>query len=153
MTRVSVELQTIKNAIQRCHNPNNDSFKNYGAKGITVCDEWRNNHAAFVEYMGPRPKGCTLDRIYNSQGYKPGNVRWASWVVQSTNRCCVKLLTLAGITLSLTAWAHFIGILPQTIHTRFNRGLTSNQILLSPVKGKTTLVQLTLEHLHASNTS
>lgn len=65
---------TWENMRARCNNPNLDAYKWYGARGITVCERW-NNFAKFVEDMGERPEGMTLDRKNNSGNYEPGNCR------------------------------------------------------------------------------
>lgn len=71
----------------RCHDPNNIGYANYGGRGITVCEEWRHNFAAFLAHIGPKPTpGHTVDRIDNDRGYEPGNVRWATWSEQMKNR-------------------------------------------------------------------
>lgn len=75
------------NAIARCHNPRHKSYANYGARGITVCDEWRNNFLAFLDHIGePGLKELELDRIDNNAGYFPGNVRWATCSQNNKNR-------------------------------------------------------------------
>lgn len=71
--------------IDRCENPNGHKFYLYGGKGIRVCDRWRGSFAAFLEDMGPRPKGKTIDRIDPSKGYEPGNCRWATVLEQNRN--------------------------------------------------------------------
>lgn len=70
---------------QRCLNPENDSFWKYGAKGVTVCDRWL-SFEAFIEDMGPRPDGTSLDRIDGSKGYEPSNCRWADLTTQIINQ-------------------------------------------------------------------
>jgi endogenous inhibitor of DNA gyrase (YacG/DUF329 family) len=80
--------------LQRCTNPTSSSFSRYGARGIGVCDRWSDpvtGFQAFVEDMGPRPEGTTLDRRDGSRGYDPSNCRWASPLVQSRNRPSVKI--------------------------------------------------------------
>lgn len=79
---------------QRCLNANNKGFKNYGGRGIKVCDEWKNSFQAFYDYVSKLPhfgeKGYSLDRINNDGNYEPGNVRWATRKEQSNNRRCTR---------------------------------------------------------------
>ena len=70
---------------QRCTNINATSYPDYGGRGITICDRW-SDFPTFVEDMGPRPDGYTLDRINNDEGYSPDNCRWSSRVEQQGNR-------------------------------------------------------------------
>lgn len=73
--------------ISRCQNPTNTSFYNYGAKGVVVCDEWKNNFSSFLADMGERPsKNHSLERMSGKDGYSPGNVRWATDIEQARNR-------------------------------------------------------------------
>ena len=77
---------------QRCSNKNRKGYKNYGGRGITVCDRWENSFSAFYADMGARPTNKhTLERINNNQGYSPGNVIWALRYVNNQNRRAVKL--------------------------------------------------------------
>ena len=74
----------------RCNNPNNKSYKNYGARGITVCDEWNRDFQTYWNYVSKLDhygeEGYTLDRIDNNKGYEPGNVRWATKSEQERNK-------------------------------------------------------------------
>lgn len=83
------EARALSDAIRRCHDTRCAAWPNYGARGITVCDEWRTTGgcAAFIEHVGRRPsKRHSLDRIDNDRGYEPGNVRWADRTTQNNNR-------------------------------------------------------------------
>lgn len=71
--------------IQRCINPKNKRYRDYGARGITVCEEWL-QFINFYEDMGKRPPGMTLERIDNDRGYCEDNCEWASCAAQSINK-------------------------------------------------------------------
>lgn len=76
--------------IQRCYSPKCVAFKNYGGRGITVCNEWREDFRNFLADMGLRPGNLTLDRIDNNGNYTPKNCRWASWETQNKNKRLTK---------------------------------------------------------------
>jgi len=70
----------------RCHNPRNTKFRDYGAKGVTVCDRWRESFEAFFADMGDRPSQThSLDRIDPCGNYEPSNCRWATTLEQRHN--------------------------------------------------------------------
>jgi hypothetical protein len=85
----SVENYTYNHMLSRCYNPLTRGYKNYGGRGIKVCDEWigPDGFQNFLDHIGHRPEGdYSLDRINVNKDYEPGNVRWASYAVQARNR-------------------------------------------------------------------
>lgn len=82
----SPEYRSWDHAVQRTTNPQNDSYSQYGARGITICKEWLESFTQFYEDMGPRPAGTSLDRINNDGNYEPSNCRWATRLQQITNQ-------------------------------------------------------------------
>ena len=96
--------------VARCHRPSGRAYAQYGAKGIKVCDEWRRDPAAFIAHVGqpPTPEH-TLDRIDNSKGYEPGNVRWATAIEQARNKTNNVSVEFDGLKFSsLTAFADWL---------------------------------------------
>ncbi len=86
-SRKPAEWKAWWNALQRCTNPNDPNWDNYGGRGIRMCEEWRESFAAFYEHIGPKPHPrLTLERVDNDRGYEPGNVRWATRSEQSRNQ-------------------------------------------------------------------
>lgn len=83
----SPEYQAYQGMIDRCFNPNNSEYRNYGGRGITVCDKWREGFEAFYSDMGDRPSSQhSLDRIDVNGNYEADNCRWANIFVQAQNR-------------------------------------------------------------------
>ncbi|SRR6266498_687224 len=79
------EYRIWSQMIQRCNNPNNKRYKNYGARGINVCPEWL-VFKNFLKDMGKRPEGLTLDRINNDGNYEPSNCKWSTYKEQNNNK-------------------------------------------------------------------
>jgi hypothetical protein len=69
----------------RCTNPNHKKYDNYGGRGIKICDRWK-EFTNFLNDLGERPPGTTLDRIDSNGNYEPGNCRWATQEQQVANR-------------------------------------------------------------------
>ena len=85
------EYKTWESMKHRCYQKGNASYKNYGAKGIIVCDRWVHSPEVFVKDMGKQPDGTTLDRIDSNGIYEPDNCRWATHTEQARNSSVSKL--------------------------------------------------------------
>lgn len=106
----------------RCYNPKNRSFVNYGGRGIRVCDRWKESFETFFQDMGTSPLGHSLDRVDNAGDYDPTNCRWATSRQQNNNTRRTLLLEHEGCTLPLTEWARRSGLKCSTLCARLNRG-------------------------------
>lgn len=117
-----------RSMVRRCVSPKHPSYKNYGGRGIAVCERWK-GFEAFLEDMGERPKGKTLDRIDNDGNYCKENCRWVSMKENSNNRRNNRLLTLHGKTHTVSEWAALTGLNESTIRVRLFRGATDEEAL------------------------
>lgn len=105
----------------RCSNPRQAQWRDYGGRGITVCERWH-VFGAFLEDMGERPPGRSLDRIDNNGNYEPSNCRWATSSEQRRNsRQRTAPITAWGRTLLAGEWARLCGIGRTTIEFRIYR--------------------------------
>ena len=131
----TVEYRTWTWMKTRCYNPQCKDYLNYGGRGITVCDRWRNDFATFLADLGPRPSPQhSLDRFPNWEGnYEPGNVRWATTAEQSNNRRDTRRLTYEGATRTLHDWAMVTGISRRTIANRLAKGWSLTRAFTTPV--------------------
>jgi hypothetical protein len=114
--------------IQRCTNPSNARYSDYGGRGICVCSRWL-SFENFISDMGLRPDGCTLDRIDNDKGYSPDNCRWATTYTQASNKRNSKRYTCNGMTLTEAEWAAVRSMKRTTIQYRIKAGWTIEQTL------------------------
>jgi len=106
---------------QRCLNPNFRFFKDYGGRGIKVCDRWF-DFANFLQDMGKRPTPKhTIERVNNDGDYEPNNCCWATRKEQSNNQRKTILLTYQGKTKSLSQWCEELNLNPGTIKARIRR--------------------------------
>jgi hypothetical protein len=106
----------------RCYNPKSPSYIHYGQRGISVCDRWRNDFAAFLEDMGERPPKTSLDRIDSDKDYTPENCRWADIYIQNNNRRNNVFHTAGGETLTSAQWSNRLGIRNDTFRFRIKSG-------------------------------
>lgn len=111
------------NMIQRCNNPKNDNYHLYGAKGISVCDEWK-DFSAFCKWATENgySDDLSIDRIETGKGYSPENCRWATAQEQTDNRECTRLISFDGRTQTLKRWAEETGIPYKNLLWRIDHG-------------------------------
>ena len=118
----------------RCTNPNNPEWKNYGARGISVCPQWGKSFSVFLADMGKKPSPShSIDRIDVDGDYEPDNCRWATTYEQARNRRNNRIIELNGKTMVLADWAAKIGISPASLDERLKR-FTKN-VALTSAKG------------------
>lgn len=116
------EYLVIMNAIRRCHLPSNQAYKDYGARGITVCDRWRNDISTFFADMGHCPDGHSIERVDNNKGYSPDNCKWVPRSEQSKNRRGNFQVKLGEETMTLFEATKRTGINYETAKSRIRRG-------------------------------
>lgn len=114
----------------RCSNPKDKFYKDYGGRGIEVCDEWRHNSTAFLEWAMANgyADDLTIDRIDNNGNYCPENCRWATLKEQANNKR-KHTITYNGETHTVKEWASITGLHYATIHKRIKKGLTIKEVL------------------------
>lgn len=130
----SPEYNAWRALIQRCTNPRNPGYADYGGRGIRVCRRWLRSFSAFLADVGRRPTSQhTLERSNNDHGYEPGNVVWATRAEQLRNTRRTRHLTHDGRTQCLVDWAIELGIKPRALRARLDRGWTVEQALTIPL--------------------
>ena len=116
--------------IQRCSNPKNNAYLMYGAKGVSVCAEWKVFNAFCKWAMSNGYKdGLSIDRIDNSKGYAPENCRWATPQEQTDNRGCVRYVSFNGKTQTIKKWAEETGIPYDRLSWRIRKGWPAEKAL------------------------
>lgn len=119
----------------RCRNKNCNNYKNYGARGITYCDEWEefDNFYNWAMENGYSDE-LTLDRIDVNGNYEPSNCRWATYDEQARNKRTNRIITYNGETKCVKDWAEFLGIDSHLLSARLNRlGWDEEKALTTPV--------------------
>ena len=104
---------------QRCNNPKDKGFKNYGGRGISVCERW-NSFENFIEDMGEIQEGLSIERKDNNKGYSLENCIWASRLVQNRNTRRNRNITYHGKEKCLSDWAQTLGVNKETLTYRLN---------------------------------
>lgn len=124
----------------RCYDPNCKCYKNYGGRGISMCDEWlgKDGFSRFDEWSENNgySEDLTIDRIDTNDNYSPGNCRWADLKTQANNTRNNRHLTVNDVTRTTAEWSDITGIKSSTIRYRLNNtNLSPEEILSVPVNG------------------
>jgi hypothetical protein len=118
--------------ISRCGNPKEVGYKNYGGRGIGVCERWRISYTDFLSDMGRAPTAThSIDRIDSNSNYEPMNCRWATQTEQVRNRRITLHIEIDGVTKTAIEWADLSGQNYHSFYKRIVRGWTGAR-LLSP---------------------
>lgn len=135
---------TYKAMKARCYNPNTNHYKQYGGRGIIVCEEWRNDFQAFYDWAmtnGYNPEAgrgeCTIDRIDSDGNYEPSNCRWVSIAKQERNKRNNHLIEFNGEIHTITEWSEKTGIGVATLISRLKNGWkTEKALTVLPLRKK-----------------
>lgn len=119
---------------QRCHNEKNKGYRDYGARGIFVCEKWFDSFERFYSDMGPRPTpNHSIERVDNNKGYYPGNCIWATVKTQVGNTRRNRVIEFRGERLPLFVWAARCGLSQNGLRKRFVLGWNMHDALTKPV--------------------
>lgn len=119
---------------QRCNNPTSPRYKDYGGRGIIICEEW-NNFKNFYDWAMSNgyKEGLSIDRIDNNNGYNPNNCRFTDRTIQSNNRRNNKIFTYKGQTHTLAEWASLYNMNYWALWSRIKRGWAIEKTLETPL--------------------
>lgn len=122
---------------QRCSNPNDKAYANYGGRGIKVCAEWEHDYFAFKNWAlaNGYKSGLWIDRVDNDKGYSPDNCRWETPKRQQQNKRTNVSVMIGGVEKCISEWAELSGIPFATLYRRIELGW-SEERLLSPIDEK-----------------
>lgn len=125
---------------ERCFNQNHQAYKDYGRRGITVCEEWL-EYAVFHDWAmkSGYKQGLSIERINNDGNYEPANCEWIPRLHQAANRRNVRMITHDDVTLTASEWGKRLNLNPKNILNRLRRGWSVEEALTNSIekKGKT----------------
>jgi hypothetical protein len=135
-------FKVFQNIKQRCYNQNNKKYKNYGERGIVICDDWLNDFTNFYNWAMDNgyqeDSGLTLDRIDVNGNYEPGNCRWADMKTQQNNKTINLNVTINGKTQTAKQWEEEYNLTQGTVARRLRLGWEEDKLLIPPKKAKKT---------------
>lgn len=118
----------------RCYTKTSSSFRNYGARGISICDEW-NDYKKFKEWAETHgyQEGLQIDRIDVNGNYEPSNCRWVGVITNANNKRNNRYIEYNGIIKTMSEWAREYNIKPATLWARLNKGWSVEKALSQKV--------------------
>ena len=119
------------NMKDRCNNPDCKAYRDYGGRGIKVCEEWTDDFSAFQKWAlaNGYKEGLTIDRKDNNKGYSPDNCRWTDRKIQGNNKRNCRYITYKGQRKTVAEWSEITGIPHETLLYRLNHGWETERIL------------------------
>ena len=122
--------------VQRCCNPKAKNYHNYGGRGISMCQEWRESFPTFEEYCLSHgwTNGLQVDRIDNEKGYFPDNIRFVTQAVNLRNKRTNHIVTYNGETRCMADWCKLLGISDSTVWRRLKSGWSIEEAFTKPIQ-------------------
>jgi hypothetical protein len=119
------KLYQVYHALKaRCYNPKNAGYKNYGGRGIRVCDAWLNDVALFADWAleNGYKEGLEIDRTNNNGNYEPSNCRWVTQKVNNRNRSIVRMIPYEGEIRPMPEWCEILNLEYDIVRSRIYKG-------------------------------
>lgn len=127
------EYATWVRMIERCYSEGSSGYHKYGAKGISVCDQWKSDFPTFLADMGQKPSSKhSIDRIDNSKGYEPDNCRWATASEQAYNRTTAHFVVINGVKMHLKEATKLSPVGESAILRRLQKGWSDEEAVFTP---------------------
>lgn len=151
------EYNTWSSMKQRCTNKTEVAYKNYGGRGIIICEGWLNSYENFLADMGRAPSPQhSIERINNNGNYEPGNCRWATIDEQQNNRRNNVHIKYLGISKTIPQWSREVGLSVPVIIGRLKRHWSVHDALTTPVlkirgRSREYIVKMVLQHFQENN--
>jgi hypothetical protein len=135
--KISTTQATWYSMKERCYNKKNNTYKNYGGRGIKICDRWLESYDNFLKDMGEKPINKSIERIDNNGNYEPSNCRWATVKEQANNRRNTLLYTYKNKSKSLSYWSDISGNSKNLMYYRLTHGWTIEDVIENKlIKGR-----------------
>lgn len=119
---------------KRCYNKAEPAYKNYGGRGIKMCDSWKNDFMSFYDWAisNGYSESLSIDRIDVNGNYCPENCRWVDWRTQQNNRRNNRIVEYNGCSHTVSEWADILGVNKKTLYRRLERGWEFDRSCANP---------------------